>query len=69
MNEFKIKNHNYMDKNNPVSVYISCTTYTINPLEIEKDINNFMQFMEEKYKVKSVSKNVTFKEWFKSLLK
>ena len=69
MNKFEIKNHNYIDKNNPVSVYISCTTSEVNPLEIEKDVNNFIQFMEEKYKIKSVEQETTFKEWFKSLLK
>ena len=69
MNKFEIKKHNYIDKNNPVSVYVSCTTSKVNPLEIEKDIDNFMQFMEEKYKIKSVEQKTTFKEWFKNLLK
>lgn len=69
MNKFEIKKHNFIDKNNPVSTYISCTTSTINPLEIEEDIDNFMQFMEEKYKIKSVEQKITFKGWFKNLLK
>ncbi len=69
MNKFEIKQHNFIDENNPVSVYVSCSTSTVNPLEIEKDVNNFVQFMEEKYKIKSVPQNITFKEWFKSLLK
>lgn len=69
MNKFEIKNHNFIDKNNPVSVYVNCTTSEVNPLEIEKDIDNFMQFMEEKYKIKSVEQKTTFKEWFKNLLK
>ena len=69
MNKFEIKNHNYIDKNNPVYVYVSCTTSEVNPLEVEKDINNFIQFMEEKYKIKSVEQKTTFKEWFKNLLK
>jgi hypothetical protein len=61
MNKFEIKEHTYLDRENPVSVYVSCSTSTVNPLEIQEDVLEFINFMREKYKVKSTK--VSFKQW------
>jgi hypothetical protein len=61
MNKFEIKEHTYLDRENPVSVYVSCSTSTVNPLEIQENVLEFINFMREKYKVKSTK--VSFKQW------
>ena len=61
MGKFEIKEYTAINSKNPVSVYISCSTDTINPFEIEKDIKNFIAFMNEKYEIKTT--NSSFKEW------
>jgi hypothetical protein len=66
MNKFEIKKHNYADEENPVSVYVNCSTSTVNPFEIEKDIEEFIYYMREKYKIKST--NLSFKKWLKQNL-
>jgi len=67
MSKFEIKRHTFTDKSNPVGVYVSCSTSTINPLEIEKDVDDFILFMEEKYKIKSTK--LSFKQWLLKKLK
>jgi len=67
MNKFEIKKHTFADCNNPVSVYISCSTSIINPLDIEKDIDSFILFIEEKYKIKSTK--LSFIQWLLKNLK
>lgn len=67
MNKFEIKKHTFLDTSNPVDVYVSCSTSTVNPLEIEKDVDDFILFMEQKYKIKTTK--LTFKEWLIKKLK
>jgi hypothetical protein len=64
MNKFEIKRFNYEDGKNPVTVYVSCTTSKVNPLEIEKDVDAFIEYMVEKYK--SEPTKISFTQWIKS---
>jgi ribosomal protein S18 len=64
MHKFEIKRHNFTDKQNPVSIYINCATSTVNPTELEKDIDDFADYITEKYKVqKEETTKLTFREW------
>ena len=67
MNTFEVKKHNYTDKRNPVSIYTSLSTSTVNPLELERDVEDFHNFIIEKYKIKETK--LSFKEWILNKLK
>ena len=67
MDKFSIKRHNFTDKQNPVSIYVDCTTSLVNPLDIEKDVDSFVEFMIEKYKIKKEETvKQSFIDWIKS---
>lgn len=61
MHRFEIKKHDF-NENNLVNTYISCSTSIINPLEVEKDVNDFIDFIQSKYKTRTI-KEITFKGW------
>lgn len=64
MHKFEIKRHNFIDNQNPVSIYVNCSTSLVNPLDIEKDVDSFIEFMVEKYKIKKEDAvTLSFSEW------
>lgn len=67
MGRFEIKKHTFLNNKNSVSTYISCSTDNVNPLEIEKDMENIIEFMNEKYEIKTTK--LTFKEWLINKIK
>jgi hypothetical protein len=67
MEKFEVKKHNFSDISNPVSIYTSLSTSTVNPLELEKDIEDFHDYIIEKYKNKSTK--ISFKQWITNKIK
>jgi hypothetical protein len=69
MGKFAIKQSTYGEKNNPLYIYLSIETDTINPLELQKEAAVFIEYMRAKYKHKTINTNLTFADWVKRLFK
>jgi hypothetical protein len=69
MNKFEVKKHNYSRKGFPLSIYLSISTDTVNPLELEKEIELIMEYLEEKYREPKKVKNFSLKEWLVNCIK
>lgn len=67
MDKFNIKRHNFTGQQNPVSIYVDCSTSLVNPLDIERDVDSFVEFMIEKYKIKKEgTEKLSFVDWIKN---
>jgi hypothetical protein len=58
MYKYEVKKHTY-NEGMPLGIYISIQTSTINPLELEKEVDEFISYMRDKYKTKTYNKS-----WF-----
>jgi len=66
MNKFEVKAHTYMDDENPLKIYVIIQTSKVNPLELEVEIDDFIKYMRDKYKIKRYKK--TWTDWIKEKL-
>ena len=63
--KFQVKASEYTDI---LYVYVSVSTNEINPIELEKEANDFVKYMFEKYHKQAI-KNMTFMQWINYKLK
>lgn len=66
--DFEVKQHTFADKNLPVSVYISLSTNTVNPLLLKEEMKLFVDYIKEKYSI-SEPKPFSFKEYVLKMFK
>jgi hypothetical protein len=63
--KFQTKASEYTDI---LYVYVSVSTNDINPIELEKEANDFVKYMFKKYHKQTI-KNMTFMQWINYKLK
>jgi hypothetical protein len=56
MYKYEVKKHTY-NEGMPLGIYISIQTSTINPLELEKEVDEFISYMRDKYSTKIYTKS------------
>lgn len=60
--KFEVKSQEYKSD---FTIYLTVGMNKINPIEVEKDLNEFKEFLIEKYFKEEPKSKLTIKEWFK----